>query len=367
MTTSDPTAARPAASLSDARFLVAFGCGLVAVSVLSARLHPRGSARHRRRRPRRRAGGDRRSRSSSAGAPSAEVRSVDGGFSRTLLGTADERDNAILTASLAWVGLTAFGANAVGLVAVAFGADGSTVVGAIEARPHRGARRRVRPAVATDLTAARQDGAHERRAPVPPVGLRHGVRPGRAVLAGQRAHVPRVDPHLARPAGRRRRPGGARAARCSRTCGSPPRSCWSRSACSPPCWRGSRGPAPSGPSGRARRCPRRPRSGCWSSASASPACWSSSGWPWRDRTAAHARRRAHPPGVATHRDRAHRRRPRGRAPAAGVRRRGRVEPRGDRPRRVRRAGRRLAPPAPGRRCAAPGRTARRGQHRGGRS
>ena len=58
---------------------------------------------------------------------------ADGGFGRTLLGAADERDKAILTASLAWVGLAAFLANAVGLAAVALGADGSTVIGAIEA------------------------------------------------------------------------------------------------------------------------------------------------------------------------------------------------------------------------------------------
>jgi len=58
---------------------------------------------------------------------------ADGGFGRTLMGAADERDKAILTASLAWVGLAAFLANAVGLAAVALGADGSTVIGAIEA------------------------------------------------------------------------------------------------------------------------------------------------------------------------------------------------------------------------------------------
>ena len=58
---------------------------------------------------------------------------ADGGFGRTLLGAADERDKAILTASLAWVALAAFLANAVGLAAVALGADGSTVIGAIEA------------------------------------------------------------------------------------------------------------------------------------------------------------------------------------------------------------------------------------------
>jgi len=63
----------------------------------------------------------------------ARRRGADGGFGRTLLGAADERDKAILTASLAWVGLAAFLANAVGLAAVALGADGSTVIGAIEA------------------------------------------------------------------------------------------------------------------------------------------------------------------------------------------------------------------------------------------
>jgi len=127
MTTSDPRR-----SLSDRRFLVAFGCGLVAVGIMwlvftlagqpdtAAGALVGGLAvtvlaivvrwRAKRRGP-----------------------SVDGGFSRVLLGTADERDNTILTASLAWVGLVAFGANAIGLAAVALGADGATVIGAIEA------------------------------------------------------------------------------------------------------------------------------------------------------------------------------------------------------------------------------------------
>jgi len=55
-----------------------------------------------------------------------------GSASRALLGTTDERDKVIVSASLAWVGLAAFVANAVGLIAVALGADGSTVIGAIE-------------------------------------------------------------------------------------------------------------------------------------------------------------------------------------------------------------------------------------------
>jgi hypothetical protein len=55
-----------------------------------------------------------------------------GSAGRALLGATDERDNVILSASLAWVGVAAFVANAVGLVAVALGADGSTVIGAIE-------------------------------------------------------------------------------------------------------------------------------------------------------------------------------------------------------------------------------------------
>ena len=59
--------------------------------------------------------------------------SPEGGVGRALLGTADERDKTIQTASLAWVGLAAFLANAIGLAAVALGADGSTVIGAIEA------------------------------------------------------------------------------------------------------------------------------------------------------------------------------------------------------------------------------------------
>jgi hypothetical protein len=126
------TTSEPRRSLSDTRFLVAFGCGLLAVGILwlvftlagqpdtAAGALVGGLAvtvlaivvrwRAKRRGP-----------------------SADGGFSRILLGTADERDNTILTSSLAWVGLVAFGANAAGLVAVALGADGSTVIGAIEA------------------------------------------------------------------------------------------------------------------------------------------------------------------------------------------------------------------------------------------
>ncbi|KQR10509.1 hypothetical protein [Cellulomonas sp. Leaf334] len=126
---STPETAR---SLSDARFLVALGCGLVAVGVMWLVFTLAGQPdtatgalvgglavtalavvvrwRAQRRGP-----------------------SADGGFGRILLGTADERDNAILTASLAWVGLAAFLANAIGLAAVALGADGSTVIGAIEA------------------------------------------------------------------------------------------------------------------------------------------------------------------------------------------------------------------------------------------
>ncbi len=56
-----------------------------------------------------------------------------GSASRTLVGIADERDKAILTAALAWVGLAAFLANAVGLAALAVGADASSVIGVIEA------------------------------------------------------------------------------------------------------------------------------------------------------------------------------------------------------------------------------------------
>ncbi|MBO3084820.1 hypothetical protein [Cellulomonas fengjieae] len=54
------------------------------------------------------------------------------GFGRALLGTADERDKTIFSSSLAYVGLAAFLANAVGMAAVALGADGATVIGAIE-------------------------------------------------------------------------------------------------------------------------------------------------------------------------------------------------------------------------------------------
>jgi hypothetical protein len=58
---------------------------------------------------------------------------ADGGLSRTLLGTADERDKTILTASLAWVGIAAFLANGIALAALALGADGATVIGAVQA------------------------------------------------------------------------------------------------------------------------------------------------------------------------------------------------------------------------------------------
>jgi hypothetical protein len=119
-------------SLSDGRFLVAIGCGLVAVGVLWLVFTLAGQ-------PSTAAGALVGGLAVSALAVVVRWRakrrgpSVDGGFSRTLLGTSDERDDRILTAALAWVGLTAFGANAVGLAAVALGADGSTVIGAIEA------------------------------------------------------------------------------------------------------------------------------------------------------------------------------------------------------------------------------------------
>ena len=78
---------------------------------------------------------------------------ADGGFGRTLLGAADERDKTILTASLAWVGLAAFLANAVGLAAVALGADGSTRDRRHRGRAARGARRGVPRAVPAAVTA----------------------------------------------------------------------------------------------------------------------------------------------------------------------------------------------------------------------
>lgn len=134
MTTSEPESTRrtPQRTLSDRRFLVACACGLVAVGVLWLVFTLAGQS------------------DTAAGALvggvavialAAVVRwrarrrgpSADGGFGRTVLGTADERDRTILTASLAWVGLAAFLANALGLAAVALGADGSTVIGAIEA------------------------------------------------------------------------------------------------------------------------------------------------------------------------------------------------------------------------------------------
>jgi hypothetical protein len=132
MTTSEPGRPAPQRTLSDRRFLLACAFGLAAVGLLWLVFTLAGQSdtaagalvggggviavaivvrwRARRRGP-----------------------SADGGFSRTLLGTSDERDKAILTASLAWVGLAAFLANAIGLAAVALGADGSTVIGAIEA------------------------------------------------------------------------------------------------------------------------------------------------------------------------------------------------------------------------------------------
>ena len=56
---------------------------------------------------------------------------ADSGIGRTLLGTADERDRTIAGSALASVGIAAFLANAVGLAAVALGADAGTVIGAI--------------------------------------------------------------------------------------------------------------------------------------------------------------------------------------------------------------------------------------------
>lgn len=57
---------------------------------------------------------------------------ADSGLGRTLLGTADERDKTIFSSSLAHVGLAALLANAAGMAAVALGADGAMVIGAIE-------------------------------------------------------------------------------------------------------------------------------------------------------------------------------------------------------------------------------------------
>jgi hypothetical protein len=57
---------------------------------------------------------------------------ADSGLGRTLLGTADERDKTIFNSSLAYVGLAALLANAAGMAAVALGADGAMVIGAIE-------------------------------------------------------------------------------------------------------------------------------------------------------------------------------------------------------------------------------------------
>lgn len=129
MTTSDrPTP--PRRSLSNGRFLFACGCGLVAVGVMWLVFTLAGQ-------PNTAAGAlvggasiiglavVVRSRAKRRG-------SADSAFGRTLLGTADERDNTILTASLAWVGLAAFLANSIGLAALALGADGSTVIGATE-------------------------------------------------------------------------------------------------------------------------------------------------------------------------------------------------------------------------------------------
>ncbi|MEZ0447291.1 hypothetical protein [Cellulomonas sp. ICMP 17802] len=134
MTTSEPDrpVRTPPRTLSDRRFLVACACGLTAVGLLWLTFTLAGQS------------------DTAAGAlvggggilaAAAVVRwrarrrgsSPDGGVSRTVLGTADERDKTILTASLAWVGLAALLANAVGLAAVALGADASTVIGAIEA------------------------------------------------------------------------------------------------------------------------------------------------------------------------------------------------------------------------------------------
>jgi hypothetical protein len=132
MTTSEhDRSAAPRTGLSDRRFLLACGAGLVAAGLLWLAFTVAGQP------------------DTAAGALvggggvvalAAAVRwrarrrgaAADGGFSRTLLGTADERDKAISTASFAYVGLAAFLANAIGLAAVALGADASTVIGAIE-------------------------------------------------------------------------------------------------------------------------------------------------------------------------------------------------------------------------------------------
>jgi hypothetical protein len=134
MTTSEPhgPARAPQRTLSDHRFLLACTFGLLAVGALVLAFTLAGEV------------------DTAAGALvggvgvlalAAAVRwrarrrgpAADDGLGRTLLGTGDERDKAILTSSLSWVGVAALLINAVGLAAVALGADASSVIGIIEA------------------------------------------------------------------------------------------------------------------------------------------------------------------------------------------------------------------------------------------
>ena len=129
MTTSDPgRTPAPRRTLSERNFAIACASGLVAVSLLALAFT--------------RAGQPDTAAGALAGGGTVVVLAVvvrwlarrrgsDGGFSRAVLGTVDERDSAILTEALSWVGYAAFLGNTVGMVAVALGADGQSVLGAI--------------------------------------------------------------------------------------------------------------------------------------------------------------------------------------------------------------------------------------------
>ena len=129
MTTSEPDRPRTPRTLTTRRFLIACAAGLAATGVLWLAFSLAGE-------PDTAAGAVTggggliavmalvRWRAQRKGTP-------DSGFSRALVGTADERDKLISVSSLAYVGITAFLANGLGTAAVALGADASMVFGAI--------------------------------------------------------------------------------------------------------------------------------------------------------------------------------------------------------------------------------------------
>ena len=128
MTTSDSQRTPARRTLSDRNFVIACASGLVAVGLLALAFT--------------RAGQPDTAAGALAGGGTVVVLAVvvrwlarrrgsDGGFSRAVLGTVDERDKAILTEALSWVGYAAFLANTVAMAAVALGADGQSALGAV--------------------------------------------------------------------------------------------------------------------------------------------------------------------------------------------------------------------------------------------